>query len=576
MIQNLCYKNERTRDVYDFLNIPAIDFYSGSIAFDDPNYPMVIKGLLLQCLNHVERTLKGKFNCDLFLRGINNNNRALKQMFPVGCHVLMKEDIGEILNSLRNINAHARLSEKDLLFFKKKSFLNELYNLPRINDGIKTVLKGSVLTMGGLITLIMLFLRKESIELVGKRSKTIDLITSGRTDFHNASRFIELVSKTNLETPIREKCGDTIISSIFGEYENKIKKENDSFTLEFGTSKNPLFRLEMTIDEMNNVIHVKKGSLTKTYYNADYTLKIEDKDAFIETASMFPPFELIDLLFEKNIMVFGKNTRDEIIDKKSFYGKLNYPKFYVDKNIHVLLLPPTNSDFRIVSSLITVGLIDFFLKFEEDTYREYHFEKEGYSKVYDAFSLVGYSDELIEKLIVLRNFAMHGYVFNEYQIRNNVLYQYNFDFVVDTLRDALVELKEKNKNLLEKAQDNIEIHIIRPLLNGKYSKIIEYSLDALQGHPEFNPNEQSVKNKMLYVLSSFFDTEDLNRLFVSHNPIASIDEYHIEGEETYFLQAHREDQKEMLESYLNNKENTYTEVKTEDKGIIRIHYLVKD
>ena len=51
------------------------------------------------------------------------------------------------------------------------------------------------------------------------------------------------------------------------------------------------------------------------------------------------------------------------------------------------------------------------------------------------------------------------------------------------------ELKEKNKELLAKAQENAHTHLVVPLLYGKYSKIIEYTLDAFDGFVKFDPKK---------------------------------------------------------------------------------------
>ncbi len=577
MALHLQFRKEETRSAFEFLNKPAINFYSGKIQFDDPDYASVIKAFLLQAINHVERTIKGRFNRDLFLKGINDNNKILNEMFPTGCQILKGQDIGETLCSLRNLNAHARLSDHDLSFFENKKFIAGLCNLPKMNDSLRMALKGGTLTMAGFITLILLFLRKESLELIAKRSKVLRIIVSGTANSYDSTRFVEAISHTNLEIPIREKHGDTIVSSIFGEYEDKLSKEGSLFKLEFGTKKNPIYCAIVEIDENKQIISVKKGSLTKTYYPNDYELVVKDRDAFIEASNMFPVFGLVDLLYEMNVSIFDSKIRDEIASKISLYGKLNYTKFYVDKNIRILLLPPTNSDYRIVSSLLTGGLIDFFLKLEEDIYNTYGFEQNGYSKISEALSLVEFSEKLANKLIVLRNFAMHGYVFNEYQINNGVATQYSFDFVINTISDALYELKKKNNELLEKAQENVHIHLVVPLLNGKYSKIVEYTLDAFDGFVKFDPNNQSVKNKALYVISSFFNTEDLNKLYVAYEPKPLIDEYHIEGEkDTRYLYSTSKDSDDRLHDFLDSKECSYSETKTEEKGVLRIRYFEKE
>ena len=576
MLLNLDYRNEKTKDVISFLNLPAIDFYSGKLTFSDPTYAMTIKSLLVVALNHVERSIKGMFNCDLFLRGVSNENKSLNKMFPVGCYVACSEDIGKTLCKLRNMNAHARSSDEDLEFFDKKEIFKKIYNLRRINTTIKTVLPNNVLTMGGYITLIMLFLRKESIEKLARQSKVFGLISSGSTMYVSADSFIQNISHVNLELPIRKEIGNDICSAVFGEYLNKVKTDaNGIMTIIFGSNKNPVFRANLRINSITNEIKVYSGSLTKVYYSEDYKLHIEAVDQFIKLANMLPPLVIVDLLFKLKINVFDKETYDYIAgNMEKLYSKLNKPKFYIDKNVDILLLPHTNADYRITSSLLSEGLSDFFLRFEEEVCRDKNFSDAEYSKLLDSLTSVGFSNSLTENIIVLRNFCMHGYVFSEYQIRNNIEYQYSLDFVTETLREMLLELKEKNQILFKNAQENIIEHIVTRLMRAKYKNINEYSLDVFNGRVKFDPNVQEVKNKTLFIQSSFFKADDMNKMFVAYKPEPIVEEYHVEGEEeVYYLWADSQKDQNLFQPYLKSRGHEYVIDKRVDNGVLTKFYL---
>ena len=574
MVLHLTYKHEDTKDIITFLNCSVVDFYSGKLIFDDHNYAMSVKAVLLEALNDIEGSIRGQFNCDMFLRGINTNNKRLSKMFPTGCSVFRDFDLGVILCGLRNVNAHARLSERDIAFLSKGFYFKKLSSLKRMSLNIKYFTDKQELTMGGLIASIMLFLREQSISNLCKKSRAFCLIAAGSTSITDGVSFVQNISHVDLELPIREQQGTSLISALFGEYESKTTKgENNGYTLAFGSNKNPTFMLNAFINENDALLTVKKNSLTKVFYEDDYNLQIIDMDEFIEIANLFPPFVIVDLLYKMGVTKFDKKKYKLINNNINSYSKLNYPKFYIDKSLDILLMPPSKSDFRIVSSVLTGSLIEIFLRFEEETYRIYDFEHEGYSKILAAFSLVGFSQELATDLITLRNMAMHGYVLDEFEIFNGVAYQYSFEFVISTLGKMLKELQEKNGKLLTYVQKDVDERLVGRLIGVKYKKIVDYSVDAFEGHPRFDPEDQSVKNKQLFVESSFFKTEDLNKLYVEYEPSAMITKLIIEGEkEIFYIYSKNQKQSDTLIHFLKGKGFDYMVDKEAQDGIIKTVY----
>ena len=568
MALHLSYKNEDIKSILTFLNTSAVGFYSGKLSFDDHNYSMSIKSALLAALNDIEGSIMGRFNCDMFLRGINSNNKILKQMFPTGCGVFSGMDIGAVLCGLRNVNAHARVSEEDLSLLNSNFFFRRLDLLPKMTDGIFYLTKNSTLTMAGVIASVMLFLRAQSIEVLCKKSRVFCIVAAGTTTINDGVSFVQNISHVNLELPIREKAGNTLLSALFGEYENRLSNNDSELTLEFGTSKNPTYQLRVFVDEINQTIDVKKHSLSKVFYETDYELQIPDIDSFIRLSNEFPPFVLVDLLYKLGIKRFDGATAALIDKNMSRYSKLNYPKYYIDKNLDILIMPPTKADFRIISSTLTDALIEIFLRFEEEIYKVYGFEQEGYSKVSKAFSTIGLSDALARDLLTIRNMSMHGYILDEYEKYYDAISQYSLTFIIDTLRKLLTELKELNNDVFAYVQKDIDERLVKRIVGVRYKQIIEYSMDAFVGHIKFNPNDPKVKNKQVFVDSSFFNIEEFNNLYLE-KPTPLIAKYIIEGEkEPYYVYTNNQKQIAALSTYLNTKGRSYS-VTEEEKGIIK-------
>jgi len=581
MFFNLSYKKEDPRSIVSFLNSPAVDFYSGKMSFADPNYAMTVKSCLLSALNHVEGTITGTFNCDLFLRGISNkSNPKLNAMFPVGCQVFRDIDLGETLCCLRDMNAHARVSERDIEILNDKTVFEKLGSVKKLNLSVSYLTKESLVTMGGLIVSIMLFMKRVSIAELCKRSAVFRCLGSRSSESSRTygQLFVKTISNADLELPIRIKRGNSLCSALFGEYENKlVRMEDGSLTLLFGLPKFPTYILMCDIDESKQTVKVSKNSLTKVFYEKDYLLQINDLNGFIEIANALPPFVIVDLLYRKGITVFDNAAYESIANKMDSYSKLNQPKFYADKNLDILLLPSTKSDFRVVSSHLSEAIAGIFLRFEEKTYEKNDIEQKGFSKIKDALAINSFSEELTTRLIVLRNFAMHGYILDESKIYDGKAFKYSLEFIVNGLREMLLELQEHNESLFGFVQKDIYENLVRKMLVYKYQSIIEYTMDAFGGHKRFDPSLPEVQNKQLYVQSSIFNTSDLNPLFVKREPSPIISKIVIEGEpEPYFIYTNNAQQEKALTRFLADKEDTYSIERVVPDGIIETVYWKKE
>ena len=574
---HLSFGKEEPTSVIAFLNTPAIDFYSGKLSFEDPNYAMNAKSFLLTAFNYVEGSIYGQFDRDMFLHGINNDtDKRLNEMFPTGCEVFRGQDLGALLCKLRDANAHARISDRDSEILQDKLVFKKLNSLKKMNLSVSYLTKDSMITMGGLIASVLLFLRARSVMMLCKRSKIFWYVGSKLSEKEPGELFVKDISHVNLELPIRRSQGDDLRSALFGEYEESLIKQKDgALSLLFGTFRNPSYSLKVNISN-DGLIGVKKNSLTKVFYEKEYSLRVSDMRGFIEIANELPPFAIVDLLYKMGVSVFDEETYQSLSDNMSRYSKLNYPKFYVDKNVDVLLMPSTQSDFTVVSSLFVETIAELFLRFEEETYRTYGFKQEGYSSLKNALSMNGFSQGLIEDLIALRNFSMHGYVMNEFMFCFGRPYKFSFEFVIKSFRGMLLELKDRNSPLLGFVQKDINERFVKRILALKYNSVIDYSLDAFKGHPKYDPTLQSVKNKMLYLKSSTYETRDLNNLYVEYDPPAIITENIVEGEpEPFYLYANKKYYENALARFLGTKECIYSIDRVDSEGVIETVYWTK-
>ena len=90
----------------------------------------------------------------------------------------------------------------------------------------------------------------------------------------------------------------------------ELKDDSGDFLVKVGARNNPPFLVSGSLKE--NVLTINSESLSKTYYEKDYVLKITDKEGFIELSNSLPPFVLVDYLKETKVKVFDKKFMKEL------------------------------------------------------------------------------------------------------------------------------------------------------------------------------------------------------------------------------------------------------------------------
>ena len=498
-------------DAIEFLNLPAKGLYNDSIQFANTSYRSHLKSVILDAVLDLEKVIKGVFNCDILMK--NADYALLQKMFPNGTKMFganTQEDvskIGRFFETLRNISAHASACKQDFKLFRNE--YSYLKNEKRLNSSVVYENNG-FLTIAGLLFIVLNFLRQQSIDITVKQDNIVGIVACGsRNETCNTSRFIDEISHTNLEIPIRTILGTDVISAICGN-ETYHLDDNGVFSIKIGAEKNPTFVVNGNYNDQ--ILTINGGSLTKTYYKYYYTLSIKEEDLFIELANKFPCMCFVDLLYLLKIDVFDKNTYDSILKDFDLYSKLNYPKFYVDKTVSILLLPKTNSDYRVTSSVTAGAVIGVMNNFEDYLVRITGIDSDDeYSRTSLLLSKIGFSKAEKNDIVILRNMAMHGYSFGDYILSSGVAYEFTLNFAISTLKNTIVYLKQKNSDAHQVFSRLVSRYFISRLISTKYKKAIQTSHSFLQ----FGLTKQirdDLEKKNDFINNSFYDFSILNEL----------------------------------------------------------------
>ena len=494
-----------------FLNSSAKSFYLDEHTYKDAVFPNLLKANILSAVIDIERTIKGTFGCDLSLSNVSV--LKLKQIFPNVCqeifHITDSQSVdflGSILSSIRNMNAHARIFTDDIFIFNHDfSFLknHKVYHH-------KISYFNTELTTAGYIYIILNFLREESISTLSKSDFIFSLISEGEHIFSNGEKFVSQISKVNLEIPIRELKGNNIFDATLGDYKELVIREDDSFLAKIGQANNPTFNVEFNIKE--DSILIKRNSLSRVYYEDDYQLHIEDINLHIYLSNQLPPFALVDFLYKKKITRLNKDTFNEIQDEFDKIRKLNYPKFYIDKNLDVLLMPESKADFRLISSIFINGISKFMINLESLLYKEKKLKlDESYSTIDSALKSIHMDNHLKADIKNLRNFVTHGYILDEYMFGFNNKKQFTIEYSLFVLRNLLKYFKNNYGNLYDKIKFYFKEFFIGTIINAKYKKIIEYSIKIIEQYPKFDIDQLKLKHG--FVNNSVISLKDFD-LFI--------------------------------------------------------------
>lgn len=559
-------------EIYSFLNMSVCYFYENGIyVINKPDYCNFMKGTILELTVGIERILNATFMKGFDLSSANSEQ--LKTMFPNACEIFdidkgdNKAKMGAFLNDVRNINAHSIPSLDDYKMFDDD--FSRLSKQPTINKNINYLTEEGHLSIAGFIYIVINFIREQSLTRFMKSDKTISYILLDENNNIDCSTFVESVSKVNLETPIRISKGDTVASSVLGDFYNNV--DCSSLDIVLGDNESTDFNVKGLIN--GNTIFIKEGSLTRVFYSEDYCLNVEDVDDFIYYSNQLPPFAFVDLLYKLGIKQFSNKTSVLIQEKWPLYSKLGYPKFYIDKNIDILLLDSNVSDYRVVSNTVSSSVMSLMMRLEKTLLMvfELKIDKRTYTRINSLLRRVSAPEEVVKSVTVLRNFAMHGYIFGESCYFLGEHYDYSLDFAITTLYHLLRFFKKTDKHAYEYTSKDVARMFINRVIALKTNNLIRDSLKYINDYPNItNQTDLHVKNEFIsHSIYDFGVFAKLNHLAGQGTRLFSVE---IDGQEDKLYLRHGEDDKETINNFCQ-KHGFRIEVISKD-GVVEYIKLV--
>lgn len=481
-----------------FLNSSARDLYNQFDHNFSPHLVSRFKSQSLISINAILKTIKGVFNNDKVFTNVNYNK--LEIMYPTGCQTLKtiigSNDvtvIGTFFDKLRNMNAHAYISKNDGTFFDYN--FSSLKEIVPFNTNIKYY--DGELTVAGLVYIILLFLRETTLKRIIRGYDIYKLVL----EESDITRFVNEISHINLNVAIRDKTGNSIESSIIGEYESLLKRDGKNISLIIGEEKFPSYLINGSIDD--NIIKIKEGSLTKTYYELDYEVRIDYREGFVELANQLPPFVIIDLLKEYGITVFGEKEYNFLINKRTkdthewMFAKLNYAKFYVDKNLNILLLDKETTNVPMLTQIFAAGINTVCLFIENKICNPSKWNPEKYSSIKEALTFIDIDQKIVHEMQYVRNFAAHGYIINEVIYYEKEKRKITLNYILSTLIDLLKFIKINRLKLSNILTESVIRYLVNTVIKAIYKPNVDAGINALNSYPNFDSKFISWKNLMI-------------------------------------------------------------------------------
>jgi len=502
---------ENPDDVIKFYNSSAESFYRGSFVFVDnrQDFTNKFKSDLLYFLVETERVIKATFNTSLGL--YNADLELFKKMFPnitenifnINC----EKDLiafGSFLKTVRNINAHSICSLEDFRIFK--SDFSSLKKQKNLNPNVKYLTDDDKLTLAGFIFIIVNLGRAQSIKSITTKNKDIGLITSGVSGIDDGESFVKEVSHVDWEIKIREANERTLEGAVFGNLLEKAKTDDPlCFELLVG-GEDSYYEHKYYANIGQNRIYVHKNTLSDVLYEEDFDLRISDTKHFIELSNQYPPFLFVDLLYKLNISIFDENAYMHIVDANNWwlYSKPMYAKFYVDKNLDILLADKSKSDLRISSNVCNGALHAIFMKLEKLIIKYYRISLKNikYSKLSDLLRRISADNTLIKKAQIIRNFVSHGYNFGEHFYVDGQIVKHDLENSIE-LMIGLIDFFEKQNELISYAlKRDIARLLINQMLSIKDKLFVKESITFIRSYPNITNIDELKKKERFFNNSS--------------------------------------------------------------------------
>ena len=498
------YLNDRKENDYlILLNTSARDFYKGVYGFVSKDYANNFKSNILATLVQFERMIRRVFNSNLELEHVNI--RLFEKMFPNLSknmfHIKSKEDVlqlGDILSSFRNLNSHSIPSHSDLAVFRKDySFIAKQKVM---HPEIKYLTDENELTVAGMVFIVLNLVREETIKTITTKDNRFGLLINGTFNKDDGKRFVSEISKVNLNIQIRDDKKKTVLEAVLGDRYEDASVDGSSVNLVVGSIKAPIMTIHAEIN--NEKIVVKKDTLTSIYYEENYVLDIEDKKHFLKLANEMPPFILVDLLHKLSVTRFTEAVyKDITINRWNRVSKLMFAKFFLDKNIDILLAGEEQADIRINSNVCGSSLTVLFMRLEKLIIKfndNVHVSEMDYSRIPVLLSKMGLPLDLITSLVAIRNCAFHGNILGEYVYEENKTIHYSLETIVNSLFDFLVFLEENNCQLFEYFSNDTMSFFVKPMLAIRANLFTQESITFFNEYPNYSNLDELIKKNNFY------------------------------------------------------------------------------
>lgn len=452
-----------------------------------------LKALLGVYLSNLDRVFKGVFGQELQLEGTKEQYELFKKVFPV---------VGEAMEKSFGLQGFAGFCGKlagirstCMHAFAKVSAMTEsidaafMRNLPNWNyRELPYVVHGDKLTLAGLLAILL---------CMGNKEMVAQLMASGISPFvsriplwrdyrlargKNYPIMLEQQLGTDLEQEIRTVKGEDVYSSIWGEYAFRLKGTPDAFQY-YNQEKDALYRVRGSWKDGKLII--QKGSNYHVYFAEEYELEIADEAYFVECANHVPPFLFAAYLYRKGVKRFDRDSLSE--DDKKLFPKLNKAKFYVDKNIHVILLGKSVSDQRMVYQNAAPQALYAILNLEWNLRNRHRGEIEQfsrYSTIKESLLVAGVDQRLIEDTLFLRNFFAHGSIFGDFiGMTDTSFRKIELLDCITVFQRLVTALKDTEPDAAKSLQEDIKMRLAEQLIDMKYKALSKAWVAPLQGTP---------------------------------------------------------------------------------------------
>lgn len=536
----------------EFLNAPISQIYYSKKHFVNGKDLSYLKGMLAATLVQIERGFRYVYFSDISLESERIDQRLFREQFPFlyerfanNCYSIYNADGSEkivdgityytwILERFRNINLHAFISTPLSNTMRiDESFIQAF---PKIADDICYVKDGELTIAGMLIMVLAVLSQRDSKSFICNFANIWGKAlwgNMGSADINERRNTLEQALtdtfRNNYEVNIREKNNDgNLLESIFGLIYpdvqiTMINQNARRFSLDLSERvKAPRFcvsgQIEMTMDKC--IMTIDKGSNIGKYFDKDYVLKIYDTKTFSDICKSAPPFLGVAYLYHNNITEL-KDISDVNMERLS---KLNKPKFYRNKNLTILCCGANFSDMREINKSASEGVQKALLNIEEKFVFELGIPVYNtYSKLSMILNKLNAPLELGSRLIVLRNFAAHYGMLNDYYFYSREIgYYLDLPFVFSTFYDFIAYLDSmENKNCADYVRKNFHHHILNNLIGVKYKRIFQQSISLFQRNGDKVIECYSDIDRALKTANSSIIDNETERIIIS----CSIDKF---------------------------------------------------